>query len=133
MGIPTWNGRVSPVFDVAKRLLVADLDSGAEANREEVKIEEEQPTLRAKRMVELGVTVLVCGAISRPLEAMLAAAGVRVMPQICGPVEEVLQAFTAGRLEDASFRMPGCCGRRLRFRGRRRGGRSRFSVQGDIS
>ncbi|MBN2560238.1 MAG: NifB/NifX family molybdenum-iron cluster-binding protein [Phycisphaerae bacterium] len=128
VAVPTWTGRVSPVFDVAKRLLVVTLDGGGEISREEAAIEEGLLTARAKRVAQLGVDVLICGGISVPLEAMLVSAGVRVIPHTCGTVEEVIQAFASGRLTDQTFLMPGCCGRRRRFRGRHRGGRPGFNT-----
>ena len=131
VAIPTWTGRVSPVFDVAKRLLVVELKGDGQVNREEAAIEEAQLLPRAKRVAQLGVDVLICGAISMPLEAMLVSAGVRVIPHTCGMVEEVLQAFASGRLTDKTFLMPGCCGRRRRFRGRHRGGRAGSNIRGD--
>ncbi|MGB2986368.1 MAG: NifB/NifX family molybdenum-iron cluster-binding protein [Phycisphaerae bacterium] len=130
VAIPTWTGRVSPVFDVAKRLVVVTLEGSREVNREEAGIEETQLTARAKRVTQLSVDVLICGAISMPLEAMLVSAGVRVIPHTCGPVENVLRAFVSGCLTDQAYLMPGCCGRRRRFRGRHHGGRAGFNVQG---
>ena len=119
---------MSPVFDVAKRLLVVQLKGDGPVNQEEVAVEETQILSRAKRVAQLGVEVLICGAISMPLEAMLVSAGVRVIPHTCGTVEEVLQAFASGRLTDETFLMPGCCGRRRRFRGRHRGGQRGFNT-----
>lgn len=109
VAIPTWNGKVSPVFDVARRLLVANVGGDAEVGREEVAIEETGLMARATRVTQLGVDVLICGAISVPLEEMLASAGVRVIPYVCGPVEDVLGAFVSGRLADGAFLMPGRC------------------------
>ena len=43
IAIPYWAGRVSPVFDVAKHLLVAEIDNDAEVKRESVAIEETGP------------------------------------------------------------------------------------------
>lgn len=124
VGIPTWDGRVSPVFDVAKHLLVVDVERNAEIGRSETDLEAPQLASRARRLTEVGVHVLICGAISWPLEAMLVSAGVQVIPQTCGPVEDVLRAFLSGQLMNEAFLMPGCCGRRRRFHGgRRRGGR----------
>ncbi len=126
IGIAVWRGRISPVFDVAGNLLLVDAQEGREACREEVAVEASGLVARAKRVAELSTNVLICGAISWPLEAMLVSAGVRVIPQTCGPVEDVLRAFLSGQLTEQAFLMPGCCGRRHRFRGRRRHGRGRF-------
>ena len=125
VGIPAWNGWISPVFDVARDLLVVEAQDGAEVSRSKVGIEETAVVVRAKRVADLGINVLICGAISRPLEQMLVSSGLRVIPHTCGPVEEVLQAFLSERLTEQAFLMPGCCGRRRRFRGRRRGGQAR--------
>jgi predicted Fe-Mo cluster-binding NifX family protein len=118
IAIPTWEHRISPVFDVAKRLLLVETEGAAEVARDEVAVAGSDVAVRARRVTELGVDVLICGAISQPLEALLASAGVRVISQTCGGVEEVLRAFVAGELANNNlYLMPGCCGRRRRFRG----------------
>ncbi len=103
------------MFDAAKRLLVVDVEGSAEVQRWEERIEEEGVATRVEKVAALGVDSLICGAISRPLEASLVSVGVRVIPQTCGPVEDVLSAFIARRLTDEAFLMPGCCGRRRRL------------------
>lgn len=110
-----------------------DVDGDIEVAREEAGIEATQPVLRAKRVAELGVNTLICGAISRPLETLLTSADVRVIPHACGPVEEVVRAFLTGRLVEDAFLMPGCCRGRRRIRGGHRGGRRRLDVQGDVA
>jgi predicted Fe-Mo cluster-binding NifX family protein len=117
VGIPIWNGRVSPVLDTAERVVVVDTEADAGEVREEVALELRRLPLRAARIAELRLDVLVCGAVSRPLAEMLTAAGVPVQPWISGQVKEVLGALTAGQLDRPRYRMPGCCG------GRGRGGR----------
>jgi predicted Fe-Mo cluster-binding NifX family protein len=73
----------------------------------------------------MGVETLVCGAISRELEALLVEEGILVIARICGTIDDVLNAYAAGTLGAPQYAMPGCCGQgRRRFRGRcrRRGG-----------
>ncbi|MCD6392351.1 MAG: NifB/NifX family molybdenum-iron cluster-binding protein [Planctomycetes bacterium] len=125
VAIPVWDGRISPVFDVARHLLVIDVENNAEIVRNEAIVEETALPRRARRLVDLGVNVLVCGAISWPLEQMLTSAGIRVIAHTCGPAEEVFQAFASGELTQQAFLMPGCSGRRRRFRSGRGGGRGR--------
>jgi len=119
IAIPVSGGRISPVFDAARCLLLVDIKDGREVGRSEEALDEFQLASRASRVAELHADVLVCGAISQPLEAMLISAGVDVIRQTCGPVEEVLQAFVSGQLTGDAFVMPGCCGRRRQFRGDR--------------
>ncbi|MGC9455198.1 MAG: NifB/NifX family molybdenum-iron cluster-binding protein [Phycisphaerae bacterium] len=120
VAIPHWQGRISPVFDVAGNVLVVDVSDGAEQARQDIAFDSEDPQLRAARLARTGADVLICGAISWPLEVALSAAGIEVIPQTCGDVEQVLSAFVHGRLRQNAFLMPGCCGRRRRFRGRHR-------------
>ncbi|MBI4573715.1 MAG: NifB/NifX family molybdenum-iron cluster-binding protein [candidate division NC10 bacterium] len=119
VAIPFWNDRVSPVFDAARRLVVVDVENGVEQTRHHETLQEEFPTRRARQLAQLGVNVLICGAISRPLVALLAGSGITLIPWTAGPVDEVLAAYLAGGLPDARWMMPGCGGRRQRHRGSR--------------
>jgi predicted Fe-Mo cluster-binding NifX family protein len=120
--IPIWRDRVSPLLDVARRFLLVNLQGNSEMERREVKIDETGLALRCKRMVQLDVQVLICGAISRPLEEALASEAVRIIPNTCGPVEQVLEAFRLGKLTDKAFLMPGCSRELHQIQARRGGG-----------
>jgi predicted Fe-Mo cluster-binding NifX family protein len=106
VAIPTLEGRVSPLFDVARCGIVVDLDGEREVRRQTLALHSPDLTRRVAALTEQAVDVLICGAVSRPLEALLSAAGVRVISQTCGPVEDVLRGFIAGRLSDGAFLMP---------------------------
>ena len=111
--IPIWQGRISPVFDAAGHMLVIDIEDGIEIKRYTETIHEMELTHKVKYIVDLGVDLLICGAISRPLEVMLLSAGIQIISQTCGNVEEVLSAYMSGKLTEQVFLMPGC---RKRFR-----------------
>jgi len=115
IAIPVFNSRVSPVFDVAQRLLVIDAVGGVETARTEENLSGLYLPDRARRLMELGVDVLICGGISMPMANMIHAQGIRIIPYVAGDVEEVLAAFLAGTLALPRFAMPGCRGRRFRF------------------
>jgi predicted Fe-Mo cluster-binding NifX family protein len=129
LSVPVCEGRVSPVFDVARRLLVVEIGNGGEVSRREESIPEIHPMLRARHLDALGVNVLICGAISRSLERILVSAGMTVIPNTCGPAEEIVRSFVSGKFTDRSFLMPGCC-RRRRHRGVQRYGRKGRNEQG---
>ncbi len=118
VALATWAGRISPVFDVARQVLLVEADGGRVASRREAELPGADPQEQAARLAALGAQVLICGAISRPMAACLAAAGIRVLPFTAGPVETVLKAFLEGALPDPALCMPGC-GRRRGFCGRR--------------
>jgi predicted Fe-Mo cluster-binding NifX family protein len=115
IGIPEWQGLVSPVFDVARSLLLVEVEYGREMKREAARLVQSEAFSRAHEISRFGVDTLICGAISAPLEARLRAEGVRVVGFIRGPVEEVLTAFLSDELAGPAFLMPGCRGRRRRM------------------
>ena len=112
VAIAHWQGRVSPVFDAAGSVLLIDVANGRERQREDRVLTQTGVLARAGEFLTLGAEVLICGAISAPLEAALVSSGVRVFGFVCGPVEDVLAAFLDGRLTRQAFCMPGCGGRR---------------------
>jgi predicted Fe-Mo cluster-binding NifX family protein len=121
VAVPVWQGRVSPVFDVAGQLLLVEFDGARETVRRQEALPEEAPERRVQRLQALGIETLICGAVSHALEVLLGAGGIQVIPRICGAVDEVLQAFLCSELHNDQFAMPGCCGqRRHRQRGCRR-------------
>jgi hypothetical protein len=52
------------------------------------------------------VQVLLCGAVSRPVETALIGTGVRVIGLPCGGLDIVLSVYIKGRLGDKSFQSP---------------------------
>jgi predicted Fe-Mo cluster-binding NifX family protein len=122
VAIPLWQGRVSPVFDEASRILLVDISGKQEQHRQEESLAERNPFERAQLLPKLGVDLLICGMISQTQRNALASAGIRIIPHICGPMEEVIAAVLDGRIEGGALLMPGCGGRkRLRNRMARMG------------
>ena len=125
IGIPQWQSRVSPVLDSAANLLIVEVADGGETGRRNLPLVSVGPIDRAHEIKREGTDVLICGALSWPLEAALSSAGIRVVLHICGDVDAVLAAFLDGSLGRGAFVMPGCCGRRRRGRGAPGQGRGR--------
>ena len=107
IAIPTWNGRISPVFDTALRLLLVDVRQRGEHSRFEIDISEPFLPSKTMRLTELRVETLICGAISGQFAQMITSAGIELIPWISGQVEDVLRAFLGGDLFDMQFVMPG--------------------------
>jgi len=108
LAIPIYNDNISNVFDFAHKLLLVDIENGKEVNRSEVAIENQFLPQRAGQLKNLGVDVLVCGAISRVLANMVTTSGIQVLPYVTGSINDVLQAYLTGQLVKPEFSMPGC-------------------------
>lgn len=111
----TWDDRIAPVFDVARHVL---LISDGEDAVEEIVLPEGSSNRKVQALAERDVDVLICGAISRPVEGMVHAYNIRLLPFVSGQLDQVVEAWRKGELDEAAYAMPGCCGRRQR---RRRG------------
>jgi predicted Fe-Mo cluster-binding NifX family protein len=106
-----WNDRIAPVFDVARHIHIVETESGRIVEEAWEELTDDVPARKALHLAELDIGTLVCGAISRPLQEMLAAQGIRVVSFVAGDLREVIEAWRRGRLEKDVFAMPGCCGR----------------------
>jgi predicted Fe-Mo cluster-binding NifX family protein len=105
-----WNDRIAPVFDVARRARLVEVDAGRIACESDADLPEGPPAHIAGWLAERGVEALVCGAISRPVQATVSAHGIRVIAFVSGDLREVVQAWISGTLEGGAFAMPGCRG-----------------------
>lgn len=123
VAVPSWEGRISPVFDTARRVLYFDVVDGEARPVGGAELPSSNPQARLRQLQEAGVALLLCGAISRPLADAVTASGLRLVPFLAGDVERVVAAFASNELGNVCFHMPGCCGRARRRRGGRCGGR----------
>ena len=104
IAIPVWDERVSPVFDVARSIRIVDIVDGAVVDVSNRELESEQ---RTATLIKLGVDLVVCSAISIPLESTLWVSGVEVIPDTCGGAGEIIQALASGDRTLKRFRSPG--------------------------
>lgn len=105
----SWNDRIAPVFDVAQWIQLVETETGHIINQNRANVAGETPSQKASRLAELEVGILVCGAISRPMQTVITAYGIEVIPFIAGDLQEVIQAWLCGKLTDSNeYIMPGC-------------------------
>jgi predicted Fe-Mo cluster-binding NifX family protein len=116
IAISHWQGRVSPVFDESRQLLLVHILTNGEMRFADKKLLNSDPLLRAKDVVNFGTDVLICGAISLTLERALISENVKVIPHTRGPIMDVLDAFMHDKLSDPVFLLPGCGIKRNRVR-----------------
>lgn len=105
----TWNERIAPVFDVARTVQLVEIQDEQIVHQEKIGLTGELANLKAACLAELGVSTLVCGAISRPLQQMISAYGIQVIAFVAGNLQEVIQAWIGGGLMGSRvYAMPGC-------------------------
>lgn len=95
VAITIFGSTVSPLFDTARQLLLAEINGGDvnEVGQEPLGTPEAPDRLSV--LTRLGVQVLVCGAINRSLHDGLRERGIKVYPWVSGEVSEVLELLRA--------------------------------------
>ncbi|HDP24770.1 MAG TPA: hypothetical protein ENN34_04930 [Deltaproteobacteria bacterium] len=128
IAIPVCEQHVATVADFADSVLVVDFEGGREIKRELVPVTTGILPARVAMLEDLGVDVMICGALSRPFASMAVHSGIGLAAFITGTIAEVLSAFSSGTLSEPRFLMPGhmqarqwCTRGRCRGRGRFRG------------
>jgi predicted Fe-Mo cluster-binding NifX family protein len=92
VAVPIWQGRVSPVFDEARSLMVVCVEHGRTVRRSTYALQDGTWS-RLRTMLDLRVDVLLCGAITQSLAGQLEAAGVEVLSQVRGPAAAAVDAY----------------------------------------
>jgi predicted Fe-Mo cluster-binding NifX family protein len=122
IALSVWKDCISTVFDAADQLVVVEKDGDGVRKRTTFRLNSADGASRAMQLKEMEIDVLICGAISRPQEAAIAATGITVHPFMRGSVQEIIDGYESGQLHTEAFVLPGCHGRGFGVgRGRQRG------------
>lgn len=121
IAVTVWEHRVSPVFDSARTLLIAEIKDDALVSISYLSFDPDRPLELLQMLQAQKVLTLICGAVSEGPADMLEAAGVELISFIAGDVHQVLESFLQGDLRGTEFKMPGC-GKHICCRGKIRRG-----------
>jgi predicted Fe-Mo cluster-binding NifX family protein len=107
IAVSIWGEKISPVLDTATRLLIIEHDIDSNISRFETRLPEQNISRRCSFIRDLDIDVLICGAVSRQMSGLLTSAGIKVISEISGPAEAVIDAYFQGTLLQKEFFMPG--------------------------
>lgn len=108
IGLTTWGQRISPVFDSAQKLMVVDVIDSKIVSKRFEKFDPSIPLLLSKKLKELKIEVLICGAISKGLADIIEYISIHCIPFITGNIDTVLNSYIKGEVLTSKFIMPGC-------------------------
>jgi predicted Fe-Mo cluster-binding NifX family protein len=95
VALTVWEGRISPLFDSTRMLLVLNVKGRRINDRHYEPLNCDSAVARAARLHELGVDVLICGGISNTFADQIEARGIKLIPFSSGRIEDVLRAYLA--------------------------------------
>lgn len=107
VAITVWGNRISPVFDSANTLMIAQVDNSKIVNRI---FEGFNPTITnqiASVLKNYQIDVLICGALTQRQSEIIEQSGIKLISFVSGNAEKVLNAFVKEPLMIVDFLMPG--------------------------
>nr|MBC8360102.1 NifB/NifX family molybdenum-iron cluster-binding protein [Candidatus Desulfatibia profunda] len=108
VALTVWENRISPVFDTAKMLLLAEIKDKKVISKRHEPFDPELFSRLVNRLTELDITVLICGAISKVPANIIEASRIKLIPFISGKADDVLECYAQGIQIIPAFLMPGC-------------------------
>lgn len=105
--VPIFRGRVSPVLDTCTQMLLVETNGRNEKARTTLSLEGTSLIERCRVLQEHGVGVVICSAVSDSFFKLLGQSDIATICGIAGEIEDVIQAYRRGSLEQPRFRMPG--------------------------
>ena len=113
VAMTVWGNRISPVFDSAQTILLADIDGGVVIGEQREFLPRTVAAGLARMLSEKGIDVLICGAISERPARIIQQSGIRLLSFVGGSADDFLTTYAAGQ-SIGSFMMPGCEDQRYR-------------------
>ncbi len=110
VAITVWGNRISPVFDSAHTLLIADIENRKIIKRYYESFDPEISSHLVEKLELMDISILICGAISDVLAEIIASSKIELIPFISGSAFSILENFALERPIIPAFLMPGCRG-----------------------
>ena len=107
IAVTIWGNRVSPVFDAAKNLLMADIENQKVTNKQYLSFNPDSIDDFIRLLKKERIKTLICGAISNRPTKIIAENGIKLISFVSGDALELMEAL--GRRTDIGkiYVMPG--------------------------
>ncbi len=108
IAITTWGNRVSPVFDAARTLLIAQIENQTIKNKTYQAFHPDNIEELAALLRRHQVSTLICGAISTKPADSLVKNHIHLISFVSGNAIDVINSFATRNTIDKTYMMPGC-------------------------
>lgn len=93
VAMPVFQERISPLFDVAKKFVIFKIENGIIKQKLVLDINTESEAVRIDRLKELGVSVIISGAVSCIVSHLICEKGLNLIPWVDGPVDKIIDKY----------------------------------------
>lgn len=108
VAVTVWGNRVSPVFDSATTLLIAEISEAGIGHTYNLSFRPDMVPQLVQVFSDQGIRTIICGAISEEPAVTLKKAGIELIAFIAGNIDRVLHNYIQEQPAWSDFIMPGC-------------------------
>jgi predicted Fe-Mo cluster-binding NifX family protein len=114
VALPVYKERISPLLDVAKKFAVYEIEDGEIRQKITLDIHSDEEPERVDRLRDIGVSVIIGGAVSGFMSGIIREKGIRLISWTNGPVDEIIESYLEGMLKPDIVNPRAGCKRRKR-------------------
>lgn len=100
IAIPVFQERISPLLDEARRFALFEISDGIITQKIILNVDLDTDAMRICKLKDIGVTSIICGAVSGYLSRFIVDKGLRHFPWIIGSVDEAIKLYLEGGLAE---------------------------------
>lgn len=119
IALPVFQERLSPLLDEARKFVIITLRGEVIAERTLIEINEQSAFIRIERLKEMGVIVILCGAVSDVVAKFIIEREFQLYSWLTGTTDEVVDQYIKGTLPQNCMRYLNKSGMRMCKRHRR--------------
>ncbi|WFS61413.1 NifB/NifX family molybdenum-iron cluster-binding protein [Pseudodesulfovibrio thermohalotolerans] len=105
--IPIMDDELSPRFDLAPEVLIISItrETSAMGTLNERVISFETPSAEAmyRLVMAENIQTIICAGMENEVFEFLKRKGIKVIDNVCGPVDPILEAYLAGQLSPGQY------------------------------
>jgi len=106
VALTVWGNRISPVFDSAQTLLVAEIENDKVIKKSFEPFDSDSSDF-SENLKKMDVSVLICGAISERPASIIASSEIKLIPFVTGTPAQILDLYLSNKPVSTSYFMPG--------------------------
>jgi predicted Fe-Mo cluster-binding NifX family protein len=99
VAVPVYQERVSPLLDVAKKFALYELKESEIKQKMTIDIHTDDEPQRIDKLKEIGVTVIIGGAVSGFVSEIIREKGIQLISWITGPVDNTIDLYIKDELK----------------------------------
>lgn len=110
IAMPIFEERISPLLDVSEKFVIYEINDKKVTQKAIVNINAVSERARVEKLRDIGVSLIISGAVSRYLSYIITECGLKHIAWASGPVDEVINLYLNNTLVTSRPESGSCAG-----------------------